>query len=116
MHNRTQNNHLLALLLAVCLGCFCFYNAALAAKGDTKEKKGVVLKFNGFELKTVNAQSLILKPGFTYKGSFSNILKSPSETTIQSIITYQRGNTTFIYPYQHKVTVPRFKTPQPQKF
>jgi hypothetical protein len=87
-----------------------------AAKGEAKEKKGVVLKFTGFELRSLNASSFALKPGLIYKGSFNNILKSPDETTIHSIITYQKGNTTFIYPYKHKVNVPKFKTPEPQKY
>lgn len=87
-----------------------------AAKGDVKAKKGVVLKFNGFELKNSTLSNFTLRPGFTYKGSFSNIEKSPQQTTLQSVLTYQRGNTTFIYPYKHVVQVPRFKTPEKGKF
>ncbi|MES2774645.1 MAG: hypothetical protein V4722_10695 [Bacteroidota bacterium] len=81
------------------------------AKGDTKSKKGVVLKFSGFDLKGINNFSLFAKPGFLYRGSFSNVEKAPQNTFMNSVITFQKGNTTFIYPYQHKVTVPTFKTP-----
>lgn len=94
------------LLLMVAFSLF-------AAKGDTKIKKGVVLKFSGFDLKGFNNFSLYSKPGFLYKGSFSNVEKAPQQTFMNSVITFQRGNTTFIYPYQHKVTVSIFKTPAP---
>lgn len=99
-------------------GVLTFFNGhSYAAKGAAKEKKGFVLKFNGFELKGLQKTNLSLRPGVVYKGSFSNIEKAPQQTTLQSIITYQKGNTTFIYPYSHKVNVSRFKTPEPpQKF
>lgn len=87
-----------------------------AAKGDAKEKKGVVLKFSGFELKGMSNSFFTMKPGYVYKGSFNNVEKAPQQTTLQSIITYQKGNTTFIYPYKHKVLLPRFKTPEAPKF
>ncbi len=87
-----------------------------AAKGDAKAKKGYVLKFNGFELKGLNNPSSTLRLNGTYKGSFNTIEKNPQQTTLQSIITYQKGNTTFIYPYRHQVSVPKFKTPERPKF
>ena len=87
-----------------------------AAKGDAKEKKGFVLKFSGFDLKTVNQNFFALKPGVVYKGSFNNVEKAPQQTTLQSIITFQKGNTTFILPYKHKVILPKFKTPEAPKF
>jgi len=97
---------LLGVVLMVSVSLF-------AAKGDSKTKKGVVLKFSGFDLKAINNFSLFSKPGFLYKGSFSNMEKAPQNTYMNSVITFQRGNTTFIYPYQYKVTVPKFKTPAP---
>ncbi|TAD84352.1 MAG: hypothetical protein EAY75_13265 [Bacteroidetes bacterium] len=89
-----------------------------AAKGDAKDKKGYVLKFNGFELKSPYMSSFTLRPGFSYKGSFSIVEKSPQQTILQSVVTYQRGNVTFIYPYKHVVQVPlpRFKVPEKGKF
>lgn len=87
-----------------------------AAKGDSKEKKGFVLKFSGFDLKGINTGFFSLKPGVLYKGSFNNVEKAPQQTTLQSIITYQKGNTTFILPYKPKVILPRFKTPEAPRF
>jgi len=87
-----------------------------AAKGDIKVKKGFVLKFNGFELKGMNNTFFTLKPGVVYKGSFNNVEKAPQQTTLQSIITFQKGNTTFIMPYKHRVILPKFKTPEAPRF
>jgi hypothetical protein len=87
-----------------------------AAKGDARDKKGVVLKFKGFDLKGINTGFFSLKPGYLYKGSFNNVDKAPMQTTLQSIVTYQKGNTTFILPYKPKIILPRFKTPEPPKF
>lgn len=86
------------------------------AKGDIKVKKGVVLKFTGFELKTTTNTFFTLQPGVVYKGSFNNVEKAPQQTILQSIITFQQGNTTFIMPYKHKVILPKFKTPEAPKF
>ena len=103
--------------LTAMFGAFMFATVSLyAAKGETKAKKGYVLKFNGFELKSMNNSAFSMKQGFSYKGSFSNIEKAPQQTTLQSIITFQKGNTTFIYPYKHAVTLPKFKTPERNKF
>lgn len=96
------------------LGTILMVSVSLyAAKGDSKSKKGVVLRFSGFDLKGFNNFSLFSKPGVFYKGSFSTLERVPQTTYMNSVITFQRGNTTFIYPYQHKVSVPKFKTPSP---
>ncbi len=94
-----------------------FANVQLfGAKGGTKEKKGYVLKFSGFEVNSAFRNSFTVRNASIYKGSFNNVVLSPQETTIKGIITYQRGNTTFIYPYQHKVSTPKFKTPEAPRY
>ena len=104
-------------ILLTGFGLMLFVQVQLfAAKGDAKAKKGYTLKFNGFELKGLTNSFFTLRPGAVYKGSFNNVEKAPQQVTLQSIITYQQGNTTFIYPYRHKVSVPKFKTPEPPKF
>ncbi len=104
-------------LLLTAVGLMLFVQVQLfAAKGDAKAKKGYVLKFNGFELKGLSNTFFTLRPGVIYKGSFNTVEKAPQQTTLQSIITFQRGNTTFIYPYRHQVSVPKFKTPERPKF
>jgi hypothetical protein len=104
-------------LLLTGFGLLLFAQVELfAAKGDVKVKKGVVLKFSGFDLKAPSSNFFSLQQGFVYKGSFNNVEKAPQQTTLQSIITFQKGNTTFILPYKHKVILPKFKTPEAPKF
>jgi hypothetical protein len=101
-------------LLSVCL-VLAGHLTLFGAKGGVKEKKGVVLKFDGFASRITVQPSASLRLGGTYKGSFNNIIDNGQGTSIQSIITYQKGNTTFIYPYKHRV-MQKFKTPEPSKY
>lgn len=55
-----------------------------------------------------------LKYSLHYTGS--DILSQntlPTGTQINSMMRYDRGNTTYIMPFNYKVKVPRFKTPSP---
>ena len=117
MRNSLIKNALYKPVLLTGIALLLFAQVEVfAAKGDSKEKKGFVLKFSGFDLKGVNQNLFSLKPGVVYKGSFNNVEKAPQQTTLQSIITFQKGNTTFILPYKHKVVLPKFKTPEAPKF
>jgi hypothetical protein len=89
-------------------------NCALASKGDTddKDKKGYVLKVNGFEVKKSYTTPLSLMPqGATYKGTVSPMQIPNASGNGHSIITYKKGNTIYIYPIQQKGIIHRFKTP-----
>lgn len=99
-----------AVLLAVSINIY-------AAKGDAKTKKAVVLKFTGFELKGFNNLNMFTKTGFLLKTNvnFNNNDKAPQNTSLNSFITIQKGNTTFVYPYKQKSTLSYFKTPAPPK-
>ena len=78
-------------------------------------------KFKGSKYSLKNFSSLrhtfslnSLKYSLHYTGSdvFSqNVL--PSGTQMNSMMRYDRGNTTYIMPFSYKVKVPRFKTPSP---
>lgn len=93
-----------AILLSVSIHIY-------AAKGDAKAKKGVVLKFSGFELRGFNNFSLFNKTGFLLKGNFTGVDKAPQTGAVNSFLTLQHGNTTYIYPYKYKVNVPFYKKP-----
>lgn len=101
-------------MVIVLLGGVFLSGNLYGAKGDTK-KKGFVLKFNGFNLKSYNNFTLSSKAGLIRKGSSFLTPQKNSGTEVNSIITFEKGNTTFIYPYKHKVkvSVPLFKTPMP---
>ncbi len=54
-----------------------------------------------------------LKSNLQYRGSLP-----PKESVfgneVSSMLRYDNGNTTYIYPYKFKVKAPKFKTPVPQ--
>ena len=55
-----------------------------------------------------------LKYNLHYTGS--DILSQstlPNSTQVNSMMRYDRGNTTYIMPFNYKVKVPKFKTPSP---
>src|SRR6478735_7409820 len=53
-----------------------------------------------------NSIALNIKSGLTYKGSLLNT-RQPIGNSIMntSIVTYQKGNTTYIVPFKNKITV-----------
>ncbi|MEP7109945.1 MAG: hypothetical protein ABI760_18260 [Ferruginibacter sp.] len=47
-----------------------------------------------------------IKSGLSYKGSLLNIQSGEGSAIMNtSIVTYQKGNTTYIIPYKNKITV-----------
>lgn len=54
-----------------------------------------------------------LRAGFEYKGSKIVTQKTGAngDLTLNTMLRFEKGNTTYIYPYTHKVVMPRFKTP-----
>lgn len=69
-----------------------------------------------FTLRNMNkSKSFTLTPSTSnhqFKGSqFLNVKKSGNTLQVNSVIRYQSGNTTYVYPYKYKVKAPLFKTP-----
>lgn len=61
-----------------------------------------------------NASPFSLRAGFQYKGTqVISMQKDANEVTYNSIMRFEKGNTTYIYPYKHTVNVPKFKAPTP---
>jgi hypothetical protein len=75
--------------------------------GDKNKKRNANLRSDFVPIRLTN--SFILKNGFTYSGShIFSVQKDNSSFSINSIVTYQRGNTTFIMPYKYKVNTSAF--------
>lgn len=72
--------------------------------------------FNRNFYKTVSPFSL--RSGFEYKGLqlLSQKKEINGDITYNSMMRFEKGNTTYIYPYTHKVSVPKFKSPTPPAF
>jgi hypothetical protein len=87
---------------------------AFASKGDSddKDKKGYVLKVNGFAVKKSYTTPLsLMRQGATYKSTIGPMQLPNANGSSHSIITYKKGNTIYIYPVQQKGIIHRFKTP-----
>lgn len=115
----------LAIAFVLTLGVKIAF-AAFSFTGITDEKGGT--KNNSkYSLKNVNAVSShkslsalsysSLKSSMQFKGtqlmhsSVSEVLTEGGE--VSSMLKFDNGNTTYIYPYKFKVRVPKFKTPAP---
>lgn len=62
-----------------------------------------------------SASPFSLRSGFEYKGVqlLSQKKEINGDLTFKSIMRFEKGNVTYIYPYTHKVSVPKFKSPAP---
>jgi hypothetical protein len=106
-----------AVFLALLVMGMQFVYAAFSFSGLTGEKE----RTNKYSLKNLSALAnnkgislYSLKSSLQYKGMQSLSSKNTGsgvETT--SLLRYESGNTTFVYPYKFKIKVPKFKTPTP---
>ena len=90
------------LVFAVLIG---FAVLTFASMGGGKKSKTTPVKNDFVPIRTSNG--FTLKSGPLYRGS-SIISQEKSRNTIvlNSLMTYQKGNTTFIMPYQQKISIP----------
>ncbi|HVZ26891.1 MAG TPA: hypothetical protein VG842_12585, partial [Sediminibacterium sp.] len=69
------------------------------------EHKGLTLSFSS------------LKSNLQFKGmlqlSEKRSAENPNTAEVSTMLRYESGNTTYIYPYKFKVKAPKFKTPAP---
>src|SRR3954453_7795505 len=65
-----------------------------------------------------NTSSFSLRSVFEYKGTrfLTQKKEANGDITMTSMMRFEKGNTTYIYPYTHKVVMPKFKTPTPPSF
>lgn len=92
--------------------------AAFTLSGITTEKRGKQSKYTLKNLNLLNSKSLSyssLKATMQYKSiqTLGLQLKGNNNTEINSILRFDNGNSSFVFPYKFKVKVPRFKTPSP---
>ena len=76
-----------------------------ASMGGGKKSKTTAVKNDFVPIRTTNGFTLKSDP--LYKGS-SIISQEKNKNTLvmNSLMTYQKGNTTFIMPYQQKISIP----------
>lgn len=100
------------LITLLLIGATYIAMGSFTGSSERKSKNLYSLSnFNKNFYKTVSPFSL--RAGYQYKGI--QVLRQKQETngdiTFTSMLRYEKGNTTYIYPYTHKVSTPKFKTP-----
>jgi hypothetical protein len=85
--------------------------SAMADRGIGKKSKSARVTLNISTPSTLrNSLSLNLKNGLKYTGSMVlNQQGSGGSMMKSSLVTYQKGNTTYIIPYKQKVVMPEIK-------
>jgi len=83
---------------------FTFADRGISKKSKAKVALNVSTN-NNFK----KALSLNLKSGLKYKGSLITPTVTKANTFSTSLITYQKGNTTYILPYKQKMIVTEIK-------
>ena len=87
--------------------------------GRSEKKSNDLFSLKNFNRNFYKGASMFsFRAGFEYKGTrFLSQRKEPNgDLTISSIMRFEKGNTTYIYPYSHKIVVSNFKTPAPPSF
>jgi hypothetical protein len=85
--------------------------AAFATLGDGSSKKTTYSKNLLSYKPTYNYKHFTLKSGYNYRGSniFSYKFYQKNYITFNKVITFQKGNTTYILPLKRKVLLDKIK-------
>jgi len=79
---------------------------AWADKGIGRKSKNKTILNISAPSNLKNSLSFNIKSGLSYKGSLLNNRQTVGSAVMNtSIVTYQKGNTTYIIPYKTKITV-----------
>jgi hypothetical protein len=82
--------------------------------GTTNKKSDNLYSLKNFNRNfSRNNSPFSLRAGFEYKGArlISQKKEANGDISVNSIMRFEKGNTTYIYPYTHKISVPKFKAP-----
>lgn len=97
-----------SLILTVLMSIAMF---SFADRGVGKKAKSKTLLNINTNSTLRNSIALNVKAGLSYKGSLITGRQTIMGNSIlsSSILTYQKGNTTYIIPYKHKIAIPEIK-------
>ena len=104
-------------LAAILLVSVQSATAAFTLSGVTTEKRGKQSKFTLKNLNLLNSKSLSyssLKSTMQYKSIQTLGLQlKGNNNEVNSMLRFDNGNSSFVFPYKFKVKVPKFKAPTP---
>ncbi len=97
--------------IAIVIVLICVANVTFADRGTGKKSKmRTLLNIN---TNTTNLKASIftnIKSGLVYRGSLVTTRQTNNNTIINSsLMTYQKGNTTYIIPYKNKIAIPEIR-------
>lgn len=94
-------------IMLVALVSFGTAYNAMADRGVGKKSKTTKITLNISTPSTLR-NSLSIKNGLRYTGSMISNMQ-PAGMMKTSLVTYQKGNTTYIIPYKQKIIMPEIK-------
>jgi len=98
-------NKLINISLTVVI-LFSIVTEALADRGTGRKSKNKTTLNISAPSNIKNSIAFNLKLGLIYKGSLLNTRNTVGNAIVNtSVVTYQKGNTTYIIPYKNKITV-----------
>jgi hypothetical protein len=100
----------LARKTAICFGLITIAAITFGSSGGGGKNKNTLPFSNDFT--TIRTSGgFTLKAGPVYRGSqLLNMQKQNDAVLLTSVVTYQRGNTTFILPYKYRMSRPVAKS------
>ena len=105
-HKRAINNSVLTLMALLFVSVAVFAVDGIVSKSKSKSSKAAYSNMK-------KNLSLGLGSGFSYRDNRSfGFKRMGKDNSFNSIITYQKGNITYILPYKNKSVLNKFKTPQ----
>ena len=101
----TFTKKLLVFTILISMGSDVWADRGFGKKMKTKSILNITIPSN-----IKNSIGFNLKTGLSYKGSLVYSHANLGNAIINtSVVTYQKGNTTYIVPYKNKLTVPEIK-------
>ncbi|KYP16065.1 hypothetical protein [Flavihumibacter sp. CACIAM 22H1] len=104
LHTRISKHGRKLLAAAVLLG---ITGLAVASMGGEKKAKKTASKPTEHFVPIKTTTGFTLKAGPSYKGSlgFSTTKINQNQLSVNTLVTYQKGNTTYIMPYSSRITI-----------
>lgn len=104
-----QNIHSVFNKVIALAGIIVFSHTVYAVDGIVSKSKSSKASFSNMKKNL----TLNLNTGFSYSGNRSfGFKKTDKERSFNTVISYQKGNITYMLPYKNKSILQRFKTPQ----